>query len=171
MAEKNDVVVRGSDLTIRSKRTSRKMNQKMKQQGGQEPRRRCQCKAQYYHQRVDRRRAEMGLEGEKRIQQKGRSAGKRIAIGRWTAYNCYENEKRPNSILTIKFPETAYTELLQLYVSTQAHAYRLTDVNVPLNSYILTSGNGAFPSIWWYDDQGRGGRQFPLVESGAVMET
>lgn len=54
----------------------------------------------------------MGLEGEKRIQQKGRSAGKRIAIGRWTAYNCYENEKRPNSILTIKFPETAYTELL-----------------------------------------------------------
>lgn len=34
MAEKNDVVVRGSDLTIRSKRTSRKMNQKMKQQGG-----------------------------------------------------------------------------------------------------------------------------------------
>lgn len=49
-------------------------------------------------------------------------------------------------------------DILLLNANTEAHAYRLTDVNVPLNSYILTSGNGALLSIWWYDDQGSGGR-------------
>lgn len=54
----------------------------------------------------------MGSEGKKNIQQKGRSANKGIAIGRWTVYNCYGREKRPSNILTIKSPKTVYTELL-----------------------------------------------------------
>lgn len=48
-------------------------------------------------------------------------------------------------------------DILLLNTSTEAHAYRLTDVNVPLNSYILTSGNGSLLNMWWYDDQGSGG--------------
>lgn len=78
-----------------------------------------------------------------------------------------EEKKRPKSILTYQVSKnllltelhsTLILDILLLDASTEAHAYRLTDVNVPLNSYILTSGNGALQSIWWYDDQGSGGR-------------